>query len=520
MISVRRTGNLAATARNRWRRTMGVITKVGLPEWGGLCAVLLALAGCGSENSRDQAGPPDGGVAFAPGTDWAGEGAAGLQPDQVEARAPVDVLRAPEAEVTKPDPDAAEPPPETSCTPACEGKDCGDDGCSGVCGACPEAAPLCIEDKCHIDCTPECAGKECGDDGCYGTCGDCPADAPDCVDSLCVVQCFPDCVGKECGDDGCSGECGPCPLAAPLCVDSLCAVQCFPDCVGKECGGDGCDGDCGSCPEDLPLCENGVCNADPATLDGCTEEGKQIFLVTEAKSLLRFEPVTSNIVNIGSLDCAAAFGETPYSMSVDRNSFAWVLYSDGSLWKVSTEDASCLWTPFQPNQLGFEIFGMGFSTDGANTLEETLFIAGGDYWDLQFGDATLGSIDLETLAVSSIAPFSVGSGLPELTGNRSGELWGFFAQTSPPRIARIDKTSAAQFQAIELSPQLFANVQAWAFAFWGGDFYIFFKSDWDAASGVWKIAGGTGSVTEELASTGHVITGAGVSTCAPVDGGQ
>jgi len=264
-----------------------------------------------------------------------------------------------------------------------------------------------------------------------------------------------------------------------------------------------------------------LCIQDPATIDPCTEEAKQIFLVSESKAFLRFEPLTLNVVTLGSLNCNAAFGETPYSMSVDRNGFAWVLYSDGSLWKVDTEDASCFWTPFQPNQLGFEIFGMGFSTNGGDTLDETLFIAGGDYWDLQFGDATLGSIDLDTLTVSSIAPFSVGSGLPELTGNRSGELWGFFAQKSPPQVARIDKLNAAQFQAIELPAPMFANVQAWASAFWGGDFYIFFKSDWDPASGVWRLNAATGELTQELPNSGHVITGAGVSTCAPTgdDGG-
>jgi hypothetical protein len=62
-------------------------------------------------------------------------------------------------------------------------------------------------------------------------------------------------------------------------------------------------------------------------------------------------------------------------------------------------------------------------------------------------------------------------------------------------------------------------VNAWAFAHWGGDFFIFFKSDFDVASSIWKVSGANGQLTQEVVNTGHVITGAGVSTCAPTNSG-
>jgi len=34
-------------------------------------------------------------------------------------------------------------------------------------------------------------------------------------------------------------------------------------------------------------------------------------------------------------------------------------------------------------------------------------------------------------------------------------------------------------------------VQAWAFAWWGGDLYLFFKSGKDLSSAVWKLTGDT-----------------------------
>jgi hypothetical protein len=67
--------------------------------------------------------------------------------------------------------------PQTACTPDCNGKQCGPDGCGGVCGVC--VAPLkCNETtwQCYDPsaCVPNCAGKQCGDDGCGGVCGTCP----------------------------------------------------------------------------------------------------------------------------------------------------------------------------------------------------------------------------------------------------------------------------------------------------------------------------------------------------------
>ncbi len=86
---------------------------------------------------------------------------------------------------------------------ACNGKDCGDDGCGGSCGGCP-AGMVCFEGGCL--CLPDCTDKICGDDGCGGSCGACSGNQDQCLDGQCVCQ--PNCMNKECGDDGCGGFCG------------------------------------------------------------------------------------------------------------------------------------------------------------------------------------------------------------------------------------------------------------------------------------------------------------------------
>jgi hypothetical protein len=156
-----------------------------------------------------------------------------------------------------------------TCVADCSDKECGDDGCGGDCGGCPDIAPYCTDNLCSIECTPSCEGKQCGDDGCLGSCGTC-ANNEACEQHIC--QCVPDCADKDCGDDGCGGECGTCDADTPYCVDHLCTAGCTPDCEGKECGDDGCGGECGACPEAAPVCLDGLC-----ALEACVPDcaGKQ-----------------------------------------------------------------------------------------------------------------------------------------------------------------------------------------------------------------------------------------------------
>jgi hypothetical protein len=65
-------------------------------------------------------------------------------------------------------------------------------------------------------------------------------------------------------------------------------------------------------------------------------------------------------------------------------------------------------------------------------------------------------------------------------------------------------------------PQLLGNPSAWAFAFWGGDFWVFLQRDTDPSTSVYHVNGTTGSMTTALSNTSRTIVGAGVSTCAPV----
>lgn len=116
---------------------------------------------------------------------------------------------------------------ESECTPACEGRECGADGCGGQCGQCGEALQCGEEGQCFDPgggaegCTETCGGLsfECGE-VCGVACGSC-GEGTVCLEGQCVCQ--PQCSLTACEQpDGCEGECGPC-NSAENCTD--CPLQ-------------------------------------------------------------------------------------------------------------------------------------------------------------------------------------------------------------------------------------------------------------------------------------------------------
>ena len=55
---------------------------------------------------------------------------------------------------------------------------------------------------------------------------------------------------------------------------------------------------------------------------------------------------------------------------------------------------------------------------------------------------------------------------------------------------------------------------AWAFAYYGGDYWVFLMKGSETTTTVYQIDGTNGTVTGTT-PTQRVIVGAGVSTCAP-----
>ena len=134
--------------------------------------------------------------------------------------------------------------------------------CLHCCGWSDVAAVNTCLELSECPCSPACDGAQCGSDGCGGECGECGL-AQACQNGLCV--CEPNCTNRTCGDNGCGGSCGDCGLGSE-CTNGQCS--CAPDCRFKNCGNDGCGGSCGVCSEGTLCNFDGVCEGDgPVNVD-------------------------------------------------------------------------------------------------------------------------------------------------------------------------------------------------------------------------------------------------------------
>jgi hypothetical protein len=249
----------------------------------------------------------------------------------------------------------------------------------------------------------------------------------------------------------------------------------------------------------------------------CADAARWIYLVDASSELLRFQPDSGVITSIGRISCPAG-GAMPFSMAVDRRANAYVLHGDHRIYQVSTVDASCTSTAFAPDQHGLELFGMGFVSEAEGSTEESLYIAGGPELAIGTGSSTLARVALPGWTVS--APIGTLRGSPELTGNGEGELWAFMPDATPMTVGHIDRASARlvrQVDVSEIDPDGLGIAASWAFAFWGGRYYVFYMGLLDGSTGIYRVTPESGEVETVRVETGYRIVGAGVSTCAPTE---
>ena len=99
---------------------------------------------------------------------------------------------------------------------------------------------------------------------------------------------------------------------------------------------------------------------------GCTEASQWIYTVDSNGMFSRFDPATLTFTDITFLACPSHY--SPFSMAVDQNAVAWVVYEDGNLFKVDTGTGQCTATSFVAEPYGpfASGFGMGFVFESLN----------------------------------------------------------------------------------------------------------------------------------------------------------
>jgi hypothetical protein len=238
-------------------------------------------------------------------------------------------------------------------------------------------------------------------------------------------------------------------------------------------------------------------------VSNCTDPGVlYIYLVTLQNELWTFDPKTGALVTVGTLDCPTS--STPFSMAVDRQGTAYVIYSDGELFRVSTRTAACSATAFVPPNPAYDKFGMGFVGD-SNGATDTLYIA------TVAMPSELATLGLQTFVPAPVGELSLESA--ELTGTVDGRLFAFYSTGSSSAIAELDAKTAGVVSNTNLAD--LPQNSGWAFGLWGGDFYLFTGStkDLQSPSLLTRYRPSDGSQTT-IMTLPQTVVGAGVSTCA------
>jgi hypothetical protein len=259
--------------------------------------------------------------------------------------------------------------------------------------------------------------------------------------------------------------------------------------------------------------------SDAMPMSDCAQGADLVYVASEERDLYSFDPQHATFTLLGNIDCAQ--GSYVNSMAIDRNAVAWINFGDGSLWTTATHNPTCMATGFIPNQQGVGLFGMGFAAKSAGSMQDLLFID-----DLTGGG--LGYIDQSTMTLMRLGPFvgALANQTCELTGTSDAKLFGFFAgsplgDAGASSIAQLDPNTEAATTSWPL-----ATVDTgsdWAFAAWGGDFYLFTADKYnmvDPFTTVTRFHPSDGSLTVLASNIGFRVVGAGSSTCAPLVGSQ
>jgi hypothetical protein len=243
-----------------------------------------------------------------------------------------------------------------------------------------------------------------------------------------------------------------------------------------------------------------------------------IYVISVTNVLYSFDPSADVFTRIGTIVCPDMGSNTAFSMAVDREGIAYVVFTSGLLYRVSTKTADCRATAYDPASNANMSFGMGFVADVGDGGDgaETLFVA--PYPHDFAGDSSLAKIDTTTFAFTPIGNFTPTVEGAELTGTGAGRLFAFSPAATPSEtsfIAEVDPTTAMVI-AEDTLPGIVQGA-GWAFGFWGGDFYTFTTdAQTDPMTRVHQFDPALKTITQ-VATLGDTVVGAGVSTCAPQD---
>ncbi|WAS99257.1 hypothetical protein [Nannocystis punicea] len=240
-----------------------------------------------------------------------------------------------------------------------------------------------------------------------------------------------------------------------------------------------------------------------------------VFVLSLTAELWKFFPMDNSFQKLGPLSCDLP--PNTFSMAVDRLGYAWVQYSGGQLRTIDvTNVANCTDPGYVVGQQGITNFGMAFVSNSQSDACDRIYGNRANFVPEGNAVSDFFAIDPVSLNVQQIGKSDYGTA--EVTGTGDGRAF-LFAGANPAKLVEIDKATGQKLAVTPLPGVELGS--AWAFAFFGGDFYFFTNSQNGPGSEVTHIdyddsdMNGQQDITVVVADAPISIVGAGVSTCAP-----
>lgn len=247
-------------------------------------------------------------------------------------------------------------------------------------------------------------------------------------------------------------------------------------------------------------------------MDTCAvNDVELVYLVDDSNGLFSFDPRKlpgDPFRRIGKLACDSS--STPNSMSVDRSGIAWIGYQNGKVYHASILDAQCSKEASTPRGAPRN-FGMGFVTVGPKSTTEKLFVTGFE------GATILATLDTKQTPITwnEVTPLQKQTAdNPELTGTGDGKLFAYFPAPDRGFVQELERSTGKRVGTKWTLRGGKGEVYAYAFAHWGGVFYVFTTVGKNSAVHAIHMKDGKQELVKE--NLPYVIVGAGVSTCAPL----
>lgn len=233
---------------------------------------------------------------------------------------------------------------------------------------------------------------------------------------------------------------------------------------------------CTSSPRvpDAGITDAGAVDAGPSSdggaLCGCTPglHDANIFILGQDAELYRFDPLTLAAELVVAPTCATT--DRVFSMAIDPQGRAWIEYAmTRRLLTIDVNDlGACEDSGYLPTLAELPLFGMSFVQRGACATLYGFSYDGEGLFEEGPGLGVLARIEGDPLRAAILSSVDYDGG--ELAGTGDGRLFAFTGD-SPAKLVEYDPDDGSTLETHPLDG--FSKTNASAFAFFGGDIYLF-----------------------------------------------